>query len=295
MNSRGPSKGEVTEEVARAIIEMNKGHRSIGLHDLKTAFGKFNKTFRSSEQQDSHEFLTFLLDHMHEELNKGKKQPFKEQKNDGIADITAANIAWADYVRANDSIIVELFCGQQKSSVKCMACNKSSTTFDTFFVLSIPIPDSRIPGKRYSLHECLDLYTAEEEINDWGCANCKTNGKAKKKIDLWRLPPTLIIHFQRFYVDSYCKKRITDIDFPVDCLDLTGLVKDRHQISPSATWKYQLYGTSNHYGTMDSGHYTAYCRKKQSWAKFDDQEVNAMMSANVPSAAAYILFYSQIQ
>ena len=71
----------------------------------------------------------------------------------------------------------------------------------------------------------------------------------------------LNVHFvsHRFYIDSYYKKRITDIQFPVDELNLNKLVKGRREHS----YCYQLYGTSNHYGTMDSGHYTAYCRKNK--------------------------------
>lgn len=36
----------------------------------KNAVGRFKSSFRGYEQQDSHEFLTILVDWLHEELNE---------------------------------------------------------------------------------------------------------------------------------------------------------------------------------------------------------------------------------
>ena len=52
----------------------------------------------------------------------------------------------------------------------------------------------------------------------------------------------------------------------------------------------------NHYGVLDGGHYTAYCKNapKQRWYKFDDHEVSEISTSSVKSSAAYILFYSTL-
>lgn len=52
----------------------------------------------------------------------------------------------------------------------------------------------------------------------------------------------------------------------------------------------------NHYGGLDGGHYTAYCKSvlKQRWYKFDDHEVSDISTSTVKSSAAYILFYSTL-
>jgi ubiquitin C-terminal hydrolase len=42
---------------------------SVCLHD-KNAVGRYKSSFRGYEQQDSHEFLTILVDWLHEELNE---------------------------------------------------------------------------------------------------------------------------------------------------------------------------------------------------------------------------------
>ena len=55
------------------------GHyRSVALYDLKDVMGRHHGWFRGSAQQDAHEFLMYLLDFLHEDLNEERrKQPLK--------------------------------------------------------------------------------------------------------------------------------------------------------------------------------------------------------------------------
>jgi ubiquitin carboxyl-terminal hydrolase 8 len=59
---------------------------------------------------------------------------------------------------------------------------------------------------------------------------------------------------------------------------------------------YRLYAVCNHYGTMDGGHYTAYCYSDhhRRWHKFDDQDVTKMSESSVMTSAAYMLFYAAV-
>ena len=82
------------------------------------------------------------------------------------------------------------------------------------------------------------------------------------------------------------------VDFSVNDLELNRVVKS----SNARYSRFKLYAVSNHYGTMDAGHYTAYCKNPvfNKWFKFDDQEVMEINGNEVRSAAAYILFYTAI-
>lgn len=75
--------------------------------------------------------------------------------------------------------------------------------------------------------------------------------RATKKLDLWQLPPHLIIHLKRFQVSGPWKDKInTPVDFPLTSLNLSRLVK-----GPDAAGAvYQLYAVSNHYGGLNGGH-----------------------------------------
>lgn len=54
---------------------------------------------------------------------------------------------------------------------------------------------------------------------------------------------------------------------------------------------------SNHYGSMASGHYTAYIKllDEERWYNFDDSHVSAINEEDVKSGAAYVLFYRRVR
>ena len=58
---------------------------------------------------------------------------------------------------------------------------------------------------------------------------------------------------------------------------------------------YDLYAVVNHKGSMQSGHYTAFCKNpvKGSWFSFDDTRVIPIPEESVISTDAYILFYQR--
>jgi len=49
----------------------------------------------------------------------------------------------------NESVIVDLFHGQYKSTLVCSQCSKISITFDPFMTLSLPIPGKK---EKYSFY-----------------------------------------------------------------------------------------------------------------------------------------------
>jgi ubiquitin carboxyl-terminal hydrolase 4/11/15 len=53
---------------------------------------------------------------------------------------------------------------------------------------------------------------------------------------------------------------------------------------------YDLCSISNHYGTVTSGHYTAYCKNAKcgKWYEFIDDKVSEMSNNSVRSEGAYI-------
>lgn len=96
-------------------------------------------------QQDTQEFLSYLLDGIHEDLNRVKDKPYVEVKDhDNRPDQEFAAESWENHLKRNRSIIVDLMHGQYKSKLVCPDCNKVSITFDPFSSLSLPIPTYKI-------------------------------------------------------------------------------------------------------------------------------------------------------
>nr|XP_019935558.1 PREDICTED: ubiquitin carboxyl-terminal hydrolase 8 [Paralichthys olivaceus]XP_019935559.1 PREDICTED: ubiquitin carboxyl-terminal hydrolase 8 [Paralichthys olivaceus] len=287
-------KGEVAEEFGVIMKALWSGlYKCISPRDFKVTIGKINEQFYGYDQQDSQELLLFLMDGLHEDLNKAdNRKRYKEEENDHMDDQAAADLAWSKHKLLNESIIVALFQGQFKSTVQCLTCHRKSRTFETFMYLSLPLAST----SKCSLQDCLRLFSKEEKLTDNNkvfCRHCKAHRDSTKKLEIWKVPPILLVHLKRFSYEGRWKQKLqTTVDFPLDCLDLAQYV-----IGPKQNQKrYCLYGVSNHYGGLDGGHYTAYCKNatKQRWYKFDDHEVSEISTSSVKSSAAYILFYSTL-
>lgn len=135
-------KGEIAEEYANLIKELWAGtHSSVAPRDLKYKIERFAPQFAGYQQHDSQELLAFLLDGLHEDLNRIKKKPYIENPEvDNRPEAEVAKEAWTKHKSRNDSIIVDYFQGQLKSTLNCPVCDKISITFDPFMHLSLPLP-----------------------------------------------------------------------------------------------------------------------------------------------------------
>uniref|UniRef100_A0A8C1Q2V1 Ubiquitin carboxyl-terminal hydrolase n=1 Tax=Cyprinus carpio TaxID=7962 RepID=A0A8C1Q2V1_CYPCA len=138
-------KGEIAEAYADVIKQMWSGrHYSVVPRVFKTKVGHFASQFLGYQQHDSQELLSFLLDGLHEDLNRVKKKEYIELRDaDGRPDQEVAEEAWRNHLRRNDSVIVDTFHGLFKSTLVCPECNKVSVTFDPFCYLSVPLPVSK--------------------------------------------------------------------------------------------------------------------------------------------------------
>ncbi|KAK1805246.1 hypothetical protein P4O66_019581, partial [Electrophorus voltai] len=113
-------KGDVTEQLA-------------GLN----AVSKRAMQYRGNAQHDAQEFLLWLLDRVHEDLNSmghnrsSIKPPLEE--DDGALEGPSLPLSAGSFVQ-------ELFQAQYRSSLTCPHCQKQSNTFDPFLCISLPIP-----------------------------------------------------------------------------------------------------------------------------------------------------------
>ncbi|XP_068188940.1 ubiquitin carboxyl-terminal hydrolase 11 isoform X2 [Antennarius striatus] len=138
-------KGEIAEAYADVIKQMWSGrHHSVVPRVFKTKVGHFASQFLGYQQHDSQELLSFLLDGLHEDLNRVKNKEYIELCDaNGRPDQQVAEEAWRNHLRRNDSVIVDTFHGLFKSTLVCPECRKVSVTFDPFCYLSVPLPASK--------------------------------------------------------------------------------------------------------------------------------------------------------
>lgn len=115
--------------------------RSVAPLKLRFCMTKHAPQFAGGGQHDSQELLEWLLDALHEDLNRVTEKPYSELKDsDGRADSVVAAEAWQQHHSRNQSIVIDLFYGQLKSKVSCLGCGRDSVRFDPFSLLSLPLP-----------------------------------------------------------------------------------------------------------------------------------------------------------
>ncbi|XP_027523750.1 ubiquitin carboxyl-terminal hydrolase 31 [Corapipo altera] len=219
-------------------------------------------------------------------------------------------------------------CGQGGTAHVKLVVEWDKETKDYLFVNTEEeyIPDSESVRQQRELHhqpqictlsQCFQLYTKEEQLapdDAWRCPHCKQLQQGSITLSLWTLPDVLIIHLKRFRQEGDRRMKLQNmVKFPLSGLDMTPHVVKRSQSSwslPShwSPWRrpyglgrdpedyiYDLYAVCNHHGTMQGGHYTAYCKNSVDgqWYCFDDSEVQQLSESEVCKQTAYILFYQR--
>jgi len=305
-NPLGTGHGQLATAYANMLSNLWSGKSlSIKPSKFKKQLGEFAPQFQGYQQHDAQELLAFMLDGIHEDLNRVKQKPYIEDKDcTGENDEQDAMEAWKNYLLRNKSIVVDIFQGQLKSRLTCLVCGHINVRFEPFMYLSLPIgPKCR------SVPDCMKLFLAPEILkgeNQWYCSRCKTHVNAEKKMDLWIVPPILIVHLKRFRLDdNYGKvgrKNNASLPYPMVQWDLRPFVKSRSSQEQGAQC-YDLYAVSNHHGGLGSGHYTAYAQSRfggqednaASWYEFNDSQTTPIspQTLQANSASAYLLFYNR--
>ncbi|KAF1543803.1 Ubiquitin carboxyl-terminal hydrolase 31, partial [Eudyptula albosignata] len=104
---------------------------------LQNIVSKNAMQYRGNAQHDAQEFLLWLLDRVHEDLNNAVNYsgvpPLKPPLED---DVLLEGPAFP----ISSTFVQELFQAQYRSSLTCPHCQKQSNTFDPFLCISLPIP-----------------------------------------------------------------------------------------------------------------------------------------------------------
>ncbi|CAF1432985.1 unnamed protein product [Adineta steineri] len=249
---------------------------------LKQIIGHINYAYLENQQQDAHEFLIVLLDYLHIDLNRTQ--------------CTDEEIDYNLFGQINkNSIIVDLFYGIYKSTITCLQCMHTSSSYESFVCLTLPIPSTN----QCTLQDCLQSLNEDEYLIDddskWFCSKCQCHSNAKKRLEIHKLPKILIIQLKRFQMNSEMRwiKDESLVLYPEDDLDL-------HQYSSSPSSEqalYTLYSIVNHNGSLNDGHYTTFSRDlsydQPQWFEYDDEIVKYLDLDQLHlNSKAYLLFYT---
>ncbi|RQM26208.1 hypothetical protein B5M09_003267 [Aphanomyces astaci] len=145
INPRNPlgMGGKIAKAYAKLMEKMWSGESKVVTpSDLKYVIGEYAPAFAGYAQHDSQEVLSFILDGIHEDLNRVLEKPYtKPIEHAGRPDADVAKEEWANYLLRNDSVVVDHCMAQLRSHVTCPSCQNESITFDPYMSLSLPVPN----------------------------------------------------------------------------------------------------------------------------------------------------------
>lgn len=137
------SKGKLVDAFAELIFQLWNGKKGVvSPSRFKYEMGNFQNMFEGMSQHDSQEFLSHLLDGLHEDLNLIQKKPYTEGVEGSLEDddkVTARK-SWVNFLKRNYSNIMKLFYGQFRSETRCPDCGKTVITFDPYQLISLAVP-----------------------------------------------------------------------------------------------------------------------------------------------------------
>ncbi|XP_019297684.2 inactive ubiquitin carboxyl-terminal hydrolase 50 isoform X1 [Panthera pardus] len=248
---------------------------------FRSAFGNLYPAFMKKTQQDAQEFLIYVLNELHESLKKCHRKSCEKGSIPRCCRKTIANEV---------SIITQLFEGQLNYSIMCLKCENCTYKNEVFTILCLPIPSDY----ECSLQDCLQCFFQQDTLtwhNQIHCSFCETKQETAVRASISKAPKVIIFHLKRFDILGTMKRKLrTDIHYPLTNLDLSPYICPVFRKHP----KYNLCAVVNHFGDLDGGHYTAFCKNSvtQAWYSFDDTRVSEIPDTSVQTATAYLLFYS---
>jgi len=283
------------------LVEFDELRKMLWSDNVIISPGKFIKTvqqvaeikdreiFTGYSQNDSQEFLLFLMDCFHNALSREvimKINGIPENETDEIAKLCFEKIKTM-YSREY-SEVWNLFYAIHVSEIQSTREDRIlQRTPEPYFMVHLPIPsDIKSP----TLYNCFDLYVEGDVLegeNAWFNEKTGQKEEVKKKISFWSFPTVLVIDLKRF--NNRNQKNQILVDFPLANLDLSKYVIGYKK----EEYVYDLYGICNHSGNVFGGHYTSYVKNaNEKWYHFNDTSVSEVgLTDSLVSAKAYCLFY----
>ncbi|CAI5741841.1 unnamed protein product [Peronospora destructor] len=264
------------------------------------------------EQQDAEEFLSFLLELLHNLLRAPAIQPERQEEerqhflqsekwflkklqnsdpNDPRSYVHAVanlgEVRWNHFLRQNASVITDLFSGQTVRGSQCCSCANLTCLHEEQRIISLTIASEK--GDQ-TLADSLEHYRHPEQLTGENRVYCDGYCRAKTtrltQILLQRVPPVLIFRLQRFKHTPFrgqIEKVDTPVSFPCGRDDLLDITMNAFFRDNEKRVTFKLTAVCAHLGSsIDSGHYVAYVRHQDSprdatlsdqWLRIDDEVV----------------------
>ncbi|XP_071545185.1 uncharacterized protein [Panulirus ornatus] len=239
-------------------------------HKLKS----IGKTLMYGRQEDAHEFIKLLLDHMEKSY------------------LTFRRATKLDHRSKETTPLNQIFGGYIRQQVICPLCRHVSTTFSHFQDLVLDIRSVN------SVEDALNLHFKKETLdvdNAYKCERCHKKVPATKRHLIERAPHVLLIQLKRFTISGGKIGKHISIQRMIDISKFINGA-NKHQ-STGGPYQYRLASMVIHLGgSQHGGHYTAVAESSNgTMFEFDDSSVRSISVQSALLRNPYILFYEMVR
>eukprot|EP00658_Telonema_sp_P-2_P021131 TRINITY_DN18395_c0_g1_i6.p1 TRINITY_DN18395_c0_g1~~TRINITY_DN18395_c0_g1_i6.p1 ORF type:complete len:481 (+),score=122.03 TRINITY_DN18395_c0_g1_i6:312-1754(+) len=241
-----------------------RGH--VSPHELmQTISVASKKRFAIGKKSDPHEFLAWLLDHLHKALGGTKE--------------------------AGSSVIHKAFQGQVRISTVVKKTGEHTIQHVNFLFISMEVPPAPLfkDEMEKNLIPQVPLFNMLQKF-DGATEAVQFNGDIKR-FQITELPPYLVFHYKRFSSNKYfTEKNPTIVNFPVrnlDIQDYTDNIEDG--------FRYNLIANVFHEGDAELGVFKSHLLNKaaNTWYDVEDLHIKETLPQLVSLCASYLQVYER--
>ena len=318
LNPREYQLAPVYHELIQNLWRLD-GQKYYAPYNFMKRVNDMNPLFKKGEAGDAKDFIIFVLEQMHKELNKSLKiKKINEGATLNQYDKNNTLMNFFNEFTENTSIISDLFFGFNETTNICLYCKNYYRgvnypicyNYGIFNVLIFPLEEVKNmknnnmmmnlnnfyqgPSNVVNIDDCFiynqktDLFTGE---NKNYCNLCKQLAESHYTSKIYVSPNILILILNRGKNNIYKVK----MDFRIT-IDITSYViqKDKPRIM------YNLYGVITHLGESGpNAHFVATCKSPVdgNWYRYNDAKVDPIVDFNrdvYNFGNPYILFYEKV-
>lgn len=273
---------------------------------------KEKEEFDNYMQQDAHEFLNFLINHINEiilaERNANKigyaaggtaiksssttststtvsnsstngtcSQSTGSINGLGIGISDASTPTQTNSTNIEPTWVHEIFQGTLTSETRCLNCETVSSKDEHFFDLQVDVDQNT------SITHCLRCFSNTETLcsdNKFKCDNCCSYQEAQKRMRVKKLPMILALHLKRFKYMEQFNRHIKVSHRVVFPLELRLFNTSDDAVNPDRL--YDLMAVVIHCGSgPNRGHYISIVKSHGLWLLFDDDMVDKIEASTI--------------
>ena len=302
---------EAYSEVVNSIWFPEPGKKSFAPNRFKEVIGKMNSLFAPTAANDAKDLLIFLIEQMHNELNKTQEKNLALIMPDNMDPTNQQQVFQCfaqEFTKKYNSVFSTYCYGSNTSMTLCHGCNIAKYSFQCFSFIIFPLLEAKnhrnyliscgslpqmIFNQPLNIEDCFNYYQKIEFFtgdNQMYCNFCRQLQNASMCTQIYYAPLVLILVLNRGRGNLDFREKFVFWE----TINLFNYVQFK---MPDNT--YFLSGIITHLGESgEGGHFIAFCRmsKDSKWYCYNDSIVNESNFNEINNKGTpYILFYQKIK